>query len=105
MYGSNGTDWLRNVTTLNCTSTVGTKSFYVDFANASNEGKSSKLTAYTPTTDEDVATGIFVTLYNYTKNTVENSITIESVKIEKAALPTPKKISKIIIQSKETLIK
>lgn len=87
-FTEKGTDWSRNVTTFaNLNTTSVTKSFYIDCAHASKEGKSSQLTAYDATTDADVATGIFVTLYNYTSNASENTVIVESVKIEKAELP------------------
>lgn len=88
MISDKGTDWARNVTTFgNLTESPLTKIFYIDCSNASKEGKSSGLTEYMPTTEEDVATGIFVTLYNYTNNAIGNTVIVESVKIEKAELP------------------
>lgn len=89
ILNESGTDWSRNVTTYNkLTSTASTtKTFYIDMSKASAGGKSSGLTSYDDTTDEEISNGINITLYNYTNN-FPSTVIIESVTIEKAALPS-----------------
>ena len=88
MINDKGADWSRNVTTFNQlnNTTWTTKTFYVDFNYASETGSASNLTEYTATTDDEVANGINISLYNYT-STCPSSIYIKEVKIEKSALP------------------
>lgn len=75
-------DWSRNVTTYGSIgSTWVTKTFYLDFTNASTEGKSSNLASYTETSDEDVNKGINIMLYNYTAGA--STIYIKDIFIEK----------------------
>lgn len=75
-------DWSRNVTTYgSIASTWTTKTFYLDFTNASTEGKSSGLTSYTETSDEDVNRGINIMLYNYTIGA--STVYIKDISIEK----------------------
>ena len=88
MINDKGADWSRNVTTFNQlnNTTWTTKTFYVDFNYASESGSASNLTEYAATTDEEVANGINISLYNYTA-TCPSSVYIKEVKIEKSALP------------------
>lgn len=73
-------DWNRTVTTYNKIGEAWTeKKVNLDFTQALNEGKSSGVTAYNATTDEDVK-GINIYFYNYAAN---NKLFIKDVKIEK----------------------
>ena len=88
MHNDKGADWSRNVTTYNQLndSTWTTKTFYIDLNYANENGSANNLTEYVQTTDEEIAKGINITLYNYT-TTCPSSIYIREVKIEKSALP------------------
>lgn len=88
IHNNEGVDWSRNVTTFNQlnNTTWTTKTFYIDLNYAYENGSSSGLTEYSQTTDEEIAKGINITLYNYT-TTCPSSIYIKEVKIEKSALP------------------
>lgn len=88
MHSSTGADWTRNVTTFNKITSDAplTRTFYIDMSYASTAGNSSSLSTYDATTDEEIANGINITLYNYT-NSFPATIRIQSVTIEKAALP------------------
>lgn len=88
MHNDKGADWSRNVTTYNQlnASTWTTKTFYIDLNYANENGSANNLTEYVQTTDEEIAKGINITLYNYT-TTCPSSIYIKEVKIEKSALP------------------
>lgn len=89
MYNDKGTTWSRTVTTynkINSTADV-SKTFFIDCSEALNDGKSANVSSFTKTTEEDVANGLNVVLYNYTNDDTENTIVVKSVKIEKAELP------------------
>lgn len=86
MLNDKGADWTRNVTTYNSLADAWvTKSFYIDTTQASTDGKSSNLTAYTGTTDEDVDKGINIMLYNYSGEA--STVYIKDITIAKSALP------------------
>lgn len=92
IHNDKGEDWSRNVTTYNQlnNTTWTTRTFYIDLNYAYENGASKDLTDYSVTTDNEVARGINITLYNYT-GTCPSSIYIKEVKIEKSELPKPTK--------------
>ncbi len=76
-------EWNRNVTTFNQIDEAGIeKSFYIDTEKAWNVGKSTSLTTYDDSTDEELAAGFNIVLYNY-NNAANGSVFVKSMTLEK----------------------